>query len=374
MIDQPDVAVVGAGPAGLMAALVAAQAGAGVTVLEQRSWVGGRLGLQVQPLQGPRSIYGDTSGVDLSRRLVDEATSEGAEIILNTAVSDLGAVDSEPLTFSLRHRGTDAGAGGVRARGVILATGGTEPWWEFPGSTLPGIMLSGDAQVMVNVEGVLPGRRALMVGSDNAGLLIAANLLEAGIEVVAVVDESPVTLGREFNAVPLRNAGVAILTSTSVIEARGGGRVESATVVQLDPGGQPVPGTDRTYDVDLVGLALPRKPDSRLASIGGCPLIDMDTMGGPVPVHNLRMATPLPGLYICGDAAGVENGAVSLESGRMAGLSAAEDLGFSHPRAESYAKLARGRLAYLRRGRRGLSRRQAKAALASECTRLTRTG
>ena len=81
MIDQPDVAVVGAGPAGLMAATVAAQAGASVTVLEQWSWAGGRLGLQVLPLQGPRSIYGDTNGVDLCRRLVDEATSAGAEMI-----------------------------------------------------------------------------------------------------------------------------------------------------------------------------------------------------------------------------------------------------------------------------------------------------
>ena len=374
MIDQPDIAVVGGGPAGLMAATTAAQAGGGVTVLEQRSWAGGRLGLQVQPLQGPRSMYGDTNGVDLCRRLVDEATSAGAEITLGTAVSRLGALDSESFVWILRHTGAATGTSEVRARGVVLATGGTEPRWDFPGSSLRGIMLSGDAQIMLNVEGIPPGRRALMVGSDNAGLLIAANLLEAGIKVVAVVDESPVVLGREFNAAPLRDAGVAILTSTSVFEALGRSRVEAATVLQMDPGGRPVPGTHRTYEVDVVCLAGPRKPDSKLASIGGCQLMDMDTMGGPVPVHNRRMATPLPGLYICGDAAGVENGAVSLESGRMAGLSAAEDLGFSHPRAESYAKLARGRLAYLRRGRRGLSRRQAKAALASEYRRLTRSG
>ncbi len=92
----------------------------------------------------------------------------------------------------------------------------------------------------------------------------------------------------------------------------------------------------------------------------------LDVLGGPVPVHDRRMATPVPGVYVCGDAAGVESGGIALESGRLAGLLAAEELGRPHPRAEAERKLAVGRLAYLRRGRRGLPRRAAKKDLAAE--------
>ena len=226
---------------------------------------------------------------------------------------------------------------------------------------------------MTQVRGVLPGRRAVMIGSDNAGLLIASNLLAAGVEIAAVVDESPRILGREINAAPLRNRGVDILTSTRLAAAHGRDAVESATVVRLGSDGGVAPGTERRIDMDTICLAGPRTSESGLAVTANCPLRNFDTLGGPVPVHDRRMATPVSGLYVCGDAAGVENGAVSVESGRLAGLWAARELGYTHADTESEERLARGRLGYLRRGRRGLLVRMAKADLASECGRIVRT-
>ena len=356
-----EIAVIGGGPAGLMAAQVAASAGAGVLLVERSGWTGGRLGLQVRPLQGPRSIYRDLNGVEYCRRLLAEVTSAGVEAAFNTPVTVLERPDA--LTFVLGLADGDGERSTVRASAAVLATGSSEPRPRFPGSNLRGVMLSGDAQEMLNRGGTLPGRRVLMVGSDNAGLLIAADLIDADAEVVAVVDESPEVVGREVNVAPLREAGVEILTSSRVVTARGTQRVESAAVGRLDSNGTLVDDTMRSLDVDTVCLALPRTPESSLAAQAGCPLQDLEVLGGPVPVHDRGMATSVPGLYVCGDASGTENGAVSLESGRMAGLSAARQLGYVHPRADAQESLARGRLAYLRRGRRGLLRRRAKATL-----------
>ena len=203
-----DIAVIGTGPAGLTAARVAARAGGQVLLLERDGWTGGRLGLQVQPPQGPRTLYRGLNGVTFCQRLLDEAVSGGAEILLNTAVSGIIrhgtqerphlSVEGTNLTLTVTRLADDPRGGPpqtVVARRVILATGSWEPRLEFNGSELPGVILSGEAQVMTQVRGVLPGRRAVMIGSDNAGLLIASNVLAAGVEIAAVVDESPRILG-----------------------------------------------------------------------------------------------------------------------------------------------------------------------------------
>lgn len=374
MVMQTDIVVVGAGPAGLMASTVAASAGAGVLLMDERSWAGGRLGLQTQQLQGPDSMYRGRTGVDFCRGLLDAATPAGVKLVLDSAVSRIRSVRSKTPSLSFDVTPTKGEDYQVASRAVIIASGSLEPRPVFPGSTLAGVMLSGDAQVMLAVDGVLPGNRVLMVGSDNAPLLIAANLRAAGAHIVAVVDESPRILGRELNVAPLRDAGVDLLLSTRLVAVQGTRAVESATVAQTDSTGALVPGTERSFDVDAVCLAPARTSEASLAASAGCVLHEdaMEIMGGRAPVHSRRMATTVLNVYVCGDSAGVESGAVALESGRLAGLSAAADLGFVHPRTASLESLARGRLGYLRRGRVGLLRRRAKTALASEFRRIAR--
>ncbi|MCH7802267.1 MAG: FAD-dependent oxidoreductase, partial [Chloroflexi bacterium] len=182
---KSDILVIGAGPAGLVASTVAAQAGANVLLVDENSWAGGRLALQTQPLQGPRSVFNDASGVEFCQQLLEDAVSAGVELMLNTTVSELSNVATDEHRWVASLNVASEGQRGVSARAVVLATGSREPWLEFPGSDLQGVMLSGDAQEMLNVRGALPGRRVLMVGSDNAGLLIAANLRDAGAQIVA---------------------------------------------------------------------------------------------------------------------------------------------------------------------------------------------
>ena len=355
IIREVDIAIAGAGPAGLMAAATAASAGARVDLLDGADWAGGRLALQTQPLQGPASIYGGASGVEFCAALTDDAVSAGVGLRLGCEVREVRALDDSEPGYELTLAGED-GEERLSAHVVVLATGSVEPWLDVPGLPPRGAALSGDVQARLNRDGVRPGRRVVMVGSDNAGLLIAANLLDAGVEVAAVVDESPRVVGREFNAAPLRDAGVELLAATRVVEAHGGESLEAVTIETN--------GARRVIEADCLCMAGPRSPDVELASQLGLPIEDLPIMGGRTPAHDSGLATPIPGVYVCGDGAGVENGAVAMESGRLAGLAAAAYLGSPHPDAERLTSLARGRLAYLRRGRRGRERRDAKAVLA----------
>ena len=350
-----DIAIVGAGPGGLLAAVTAARAGALVELLDAAEWAGGRLALQTQTLQGPATIYRGLNGVEFCAALTKDAVSAGVALRLGREVREVRALEPSGSGFELALSG-EGWAERVRVRAVVLATGSNEPWYDVPGMPPNGAAISGDVQEALTRREEIPGRRVVMVGSDNAGLLIAANLLDAGVEVAAVVDESPVVVGREFNAAPLRDAGVELLTSTRLVEVHGAERVEAVTV-ETDE-------TLRVIEADCLCMAGPRSPDVRLGSRVGVATFDMPVMGGATPAHDRSFATPLEGVYVCGDGAGVENGAVAMESGRLAGLAAAALLGSAHPDAERLTKLARGRLAYLRRGSRGLARREAKAALA----------
>ena len=338
-----------------MAATTAAQSGVGVAVFERSDRPGGRLGLQVQPLQGPKSIFKGRNGVEFCRDLMNELDSAGGHLLLNADVLAVepASRDSDPFLLTCASDGSTAT---VEATCVVLATGSLEPAGDFPGADLDGIMLSNDVQRMVNVEGELPGRRVLMVGSDNAGLLIAADLIRAGAEVAGVVEAAPAVAGRDVNAEPIRVAGVEILTSTRVVAAHGTGRVDTVVLAGSD-------GRERRVQVDAVCLSPPRVPASELASGAGCFMRHIDALGGIVPAHGPFMGVGVSGLLVCGDAAGVENGAVALESGRVAGLSAGMHLGSDHPDLEALERLARARLGYLRRGRGGAIRRRAKAEL-----------
>ena len=352
-IRKVNIAIVGAGPAGLMAATAAAQAGTSVELLDAADWAGGRLGLQTQPLQGPATIYGGVSGVDLCAALAEGAVSSGVGLRLGVEVSAVRTLGNPESGFELTLSGE---CERLLSRAVVLATGSNEPWFDVPGMPPKGAAISGDVQEALTRRGEIPGRRVVMAGSDNAGLLIAANLLDAGVGVAAVVDESPRVVGREVNAAPLLDAGVELLTSTRVVEAHGGERLEAVTV---ETG-----GARRVIEADCLCMAGPRSPEIELAADLGLPMLDLPVMGGETPAHDKRFATPVAGVYVCGDGAGVENGAVALESGRLAGLAAAAFLGRAHPDTGRLTSLARGRLAYLRRGGRGRERREAKAVLA----------
>lgn len=338
-----EVAVVGAGPAGISAACVAREAGAQVILFDDQSAPGGQLFKQIHKFFGSQEHMAGTRGFVIGRQLLDRARALDVDIRLDTQVMGI----FEGLTLGIVHDGRTMQ---LQAKKTILTTGAEENRLAFPGWTLPGIMTAGAAQTLMNIHRVLPGRQVLMVGAGNVGLIVSYQLLQAGADVVAVVEALPNIGGYWVHASKLRRAGVPILTHHTILEARGKERVKEALVAQVDANWKPIPGTERTLAVDAICLAVGLAPSTRLTAMAGCQHRWDPVRGGLVPIHDESFETTVPSLYLAGDVAGVEEATTAMEQGRIAGLAAAHSLGYlAGGEFESLRAEAQGRLARLQR-------------------------
>lgn len=386
-MDETELAVVGAGPAGLAAAVEAARAGVRTVVLDENRLPGGQLFKQIHKFFGSTEHWAGWRGYEIGAELLAQAQAAGVDVRLNTVVYGIWLANGDGAgMFSREHSvsaGTDEGPGqdacssgfelgfvrdgrtGVlRARKVVLATGANERAVAFPGWTLPGVLTAGAAQTLVNIHRVLPGRRVLMVGSGNVGLIVSHQLLQAGAEVVALVEARMQVNGYEVHAAKVRRAGVRILTGHTVVRAEGRERVERAVIARVDDHWHPIPGSEQILPVDVICLAVGLSPAIELARLAGCVCQYQADLGGWVPLHDENMETTVPGLYVAGDAAGVEEASVALEEGRLAGVAAAYALGkLPKGEAEQRRDEVRRRLGMLRQGSFGWARARAKAAL-----------
>ncbi len=214
----------------------------------------------------------------------------------------------------------------VASRAVLVATGASENPLAFPGCDLPGVYGAGAVQTLMNVHGVRPGRRVLMIGSGNIGLIVSYQLLQAGVEVVALVENSPRIGGYHVHAAKLRRCGVPVLTSHTVQRAIGSLGVEGAIVVGVDGAGRAIPGTEILLDVDVICLAVGLTPMCDLLWQAGCRIEFVRELGGHVAWHDSSMATSIPGLYVAGDVSGIEEASTAMLEGRVAAASIASYL------------------------------------------------
>ncbi len=316
-----EIAVVGAGPAGLTAACVARQSGAEVKVLDDQSAPGGQLFKQIHKFFGSKAHLSGTRGFRIGEQLLTQARDLGVDILLNTKV--IGVFEG-PVLGVVR----DDKMNQLEASRIIIATGADENRLAFPGWILPGVMTAGAAQTMANIHRVLPGRRILMVGSGNVGLIVSYQLLQAGAEVVALVEALPKIGGYWVHAGKVIRNGVPILTRHTIREVRGKEQVEEAVVVELDETGCPKAGTEKVFSVDTVCLAVGLSPSVQLTTLAGCAHDWEPARGGYVARHDKNFETTVSGVYVAGDVAGVEEASTAMEQGRIAGLAAAFSLGY----------------------------------------------
>jgi thioredoxin reductase/ferredoxin len=256
----------------------------------------------------------------------------------------------------------------VQPRKVVIATGAYENMLMFPNNDLPGVYGAGAVQTLMNVNGVLPGERVLMVGAGNIGLIVSYQLMQAGAKVVAVVEGAPKPGGWDVHAAKIKRMGVPILCSHTVLRVDGDSRVAFAVIAALDANWKPVPGTAQVLEVDTVCLAVGLSPFTELLSQAGCPMVFSSALGGYVPRHNPLLRTEMPGFYIAGDASGVEEASAAMIEGRIAGLAAASDI--RNERGDSPEPVLTQRLnelqddlASLRRGPMGKKAREGKNAM-----------
>ena len=315
---ETDVAVVGAGPAGLSAAIYAARFGAKVMVFDENSQIGGQLIKQTHMFFGSKEHHARTRGIDIVGKLVDEL---GENVSLYADAPVVGYYHPYQLAVILEHK-----LHRVRSKKIIIATGASENMLAFPNNDLPGVYGAGAVQTLMNVYGILPGERMLMVGAGNIGVIVAYQLLQAGVEVVAVVEALPTIGAYQVHASKLRRCGVPILTGHTIKRAIGKERVEGATIVQLDKDWNEIQGTERDVDVDTICLAVGLNPTVEIFFQAGCRMVNIPELCGEVPVRNSNLETSVEGIYVVGDASGIEEASSAMLEGRLAGLDAAEKL------------------------------------------------
>jgi len=351
-----DVLVVGAGPAGLAAAIETARRGARTLLVDENGKPGGQLFKQIHKFFGSHEHRAGVRGYDIGRQLLDEAAGAGVTVMLDSVVH--GLFENRVAILHADRQIT------IEAGRIILATGASENAVAFPGSTLPGVMGAGAIQTMINVHRVLPGKRIVMLGSGNVGLIVSYQLMQAGAEVLALVEAAPSIGGYGVHAAKIRRAGVPILIGTTISRALGNGKVEGVEIASVGPDFKIIAGSERILAADTIGLAVGLTPLAELAWMAGCEFAFSPRLGGHVPLHDENMRTTLPELYVAGDITGVEEASTAMEEGRLAGIAAAESLGITDATAAATDKDAvRRRIDVLRSGPFGEGRRTAKAEI-----------
>lgn len=309
-----DLIVIGAGPAGLSAAIEAASCGMQVAVFDENHLPGGQLFKQIHKFFGSKEHKARTRGFRIGQELLATARELGVTVMLDSVV--IGIFECNGV--SVLHNGEISH---VEGDAVILATGASENVVPFEGWTLPGVIGAGAAQTFMNLHRERPGERILMVGSGNVGLVVSFQLLQAGCRVEALIDVLPRVGGYGVHAAKVARTGVPFLLSHTILRAEGMDRVTGAVIAQVDDRFQPIPGTEKHLDVDTICLAVGLSPMSQLANMAGC---EMTIRGGTVPVCDEFGATSVPGIYAAGDAAGIEEASSAMLQGRIAALAAAK--------------------------------------------------
>ena len=354
---QTDIAIVGAGPAGLSAAITAAKTGADIIVVDENLAPGGQLFKQIHKFFGSSAHRAGTRGFQIGTDLLSELSSfPNATVYLNTV-----AYGFFP-DFTLGIRRNDQ-VYAIKAKKYIFAAGAMENCLAFPGSTLPGVMGAGAAQTMLHINRVRPGKNVLMIGSGNVGLIVSYQLMQSGVNVVELIEAAPSIGGYGVHASKIRRAGVPISISTTINRAIGTTEVTGAELVSLDDHFQKIPGTERIIECDTICLAVGLNPMTELAWLAGCQFMFIPALGGHVPIHSPDMESTVSGVYVAGDITGAEEASTAMEEGNLAGISAAAALNrISEEESTRIKEEIRHRLDLLRSGAFGERRKKAKLA------------
>lgn len=296
MQNNYDLVIVGGGPAGLAAAEAARKNGIeNMIILERDKELGGILNQCIHNGFGLHTFKEELTGPEYAQRFIDRVKERNIPYKLNTMVMDIS--EQKEVTIMNREEGLQK----LQAKSVILAMGCRERprgALNIPGYRPAGIYSAGTAQRLVNMEGFMPGREVVILGSGDIGLIMARRMTLEGAKVKVVAELMPYSGGLKRNIVQcLDDFGIPLKLSHTVIDIDGKERVKGITLAQVDGRGKPIPGTEEYYSCDTLLLSVGLIPENELSKEAGVELSPV-TSG---PVVNESLETSIPGVFACGN-------------------------------------------------------------------------
>ncbi len=291
-----DLVIVGGGPAGLAAAEAARKNGIeNMIILERDKELGGILNQCIHNGFGLHTFKEELTGPEYAQRFIDRVKELEIPYKLNTMVMDISG--EKRVTIMNREEGLQE----LQAKAIILAMGCRERprgALNIPGYRPAGIYSAGTAQCLVNMEGLMPGREVVILGSGDIGLIMARRMTLEGAKVKVVAELMPYSGGLKRNIVQcLDDFGIPLKLSHTVIDIDGKERVKGITLAQVDGKGRPIPGTEEYYSCDTLLLSVGLIPENELSKDAGVELSPV-TSG---PVVNESLETSIPGVFACGN-------------------------------------------------------------------------
>ena len=290
------VVIVGGGPAGLAAAVAAYEAGErDILILERDHELGGILNQCIHNGFGLHTFKEELTGPEYAGRFIDKVLEYGIEYRLNTMVMNISA-DRTVLAMNRTE-----GLFEIEAGSVILAMGCRERprgALNIPGYRPAGVFSAGTAQRLVNMEGYMPGREVVILGSGDIGLIMARRMTLEGAKVKVVAELLPYSGGLKRNIVQcLDDYGIPLKLSHTVVDIEGRDHISAVTIAEVGPDRKPIPGTEERYTCDTLLLSCGLIPENELSRGAGVEI-------GPVtggPVVNESFETSIPGIFACGN-------------------------------------------------------------------------
>lgn len=324
-----DILVVGGGPAGMSAAINAGKYGAKVLLVDENPFLGGQLVKQTHRFFGSAKHKAGTRGIRIAKILEEELQKIPNVMVLK-----------ETKVFGIYNGGKEVGAVQkdkllrIKPKKIIIATGAYERTLVFENNDLPGVYGAGGVQTLMNVYGIYPGTRGLIVGSGNVGLILSYQLMQAGVKVAAVVEAMPRIGGYFVHAAKIRRLGIPIYVRHTVLRALGKNKVEGAVIAELDEKWNPIKGSEKKIDCDFICVAVGLSPAHELLYQAGCKMKFVPELGGLVPLRTIYNETSVTGIYAAGDVAGIEEATAAIMSGRIASIHATVALGYGGEEAK----------------------------------------
>lgn len=342
--------IIGGGPAGLGAGITAGKLGLTALIIDENHNPGGQLIKQTHKFFGSKEEYAGLRGFEISNIMYREFMEVGGAYLNETsAIGYYGEKNDKHTYLAYRRREDKYTLLEIAEKYIVVTTGAFENYLAFPGNYLPGVYGAGGVQTLMNVYGVKPGNRALIVGAGNIGLIVGYQLLQAGVEVKALIDALPEIGGYLVHASKLKRLGVPIYTSHTIKDARGKECVEGATIVEIDENMMAIEGTEKDLDVDLILIAVGLSASNKILSQMGCKDTYVHEMGAWLPLHNEYMETTVAGIYLAGDAGGIAEASTAMLEGKIAGAAIAEKEGCDGDEVAAVREIAFGELAEIRK-------------------------